>query len=316
MNRDGLESFLAVVANKSISKASKALHITQPTLSTRIRKLEEELEFVLLNRSWGGIELTEEGHFFLPYAVELLGDLQDAAFALTGDNKISNQLLSRIANSKNELRIGINIWLAPVFNHVIIPYMQTHFPHNSFKFITRPTNVLKKLMEYESIHFSIHFENLAKTSYLCEQLLQDEVVFLCHKNDTSLLDSKLANASKLDKKFIVFEHAALTNNLEKVSSVLNKLQDSDYQMVDDVQNMLAFVQSGYGFTMLPRSILYHMNFPRMANIAITPIEDIDLTAPVCFAYREDSHFQEVIGQLKQELQRYVKVMYKEEELSI
>jgi DNA-binding transcriptional LysR family regulator len=51
MNMDGLESFLAVVANKSISNASKALHIKQPTLSTRIRKLEEELDFILLNRS-------------------------------------------------------------------------------------------------------------------------------------------------------------------------------------------------------------------------------------------------------------------------
>ncbi|WP_077304491.1 LysR family transcriptional regulator [Terribacillus halophilus] len=316
MNMDGLESFLAVVANKSISQASKALHITQPTLSTRIRKLEEELDFVLLKRSWGGIELTEEGHFFLPYAVELLGELQDAAFALIGDNKISYQLLSSIADSKNELRIGINIWLAPVFNHVIIPYMQTHFPHISFKFITRPTNVLKKLLEYDSIHFSIHFENLAKTPFLREHLLQDEVVFLCHKNDVPLLDGKLANASKLDKKFIVFEHAALTNNLEKVSSVLSKLQEPDYQMVDDVQNMLAFVESGYGFTTLPRSILYHMNFPRMANIAITSIEDIDLTASICFEYRESGQFQDAINELMQELQRYVKVMYKEEELSI
>jgi DNA-binding transcriptional LysR family regulator len=233
--------------------------------------------------------------------------LQAAAFALTGVNKISYQLpSSSIADSQNELRIGINIWLAPIFNHVILPFMQTHFPHISFKFITRPTNVLKKLLEYDSIHFSIHFENLAKTPFMCEHLLQDEVVFLCHKNDVPLLDGKL----------IAFEHAALTNNLEKVSSVLSKLQEVSYQMVDDVQNMLAFVESGYGFTTLPRSILYHMNFPRMANIAIAPIKDINLTASICFEYREGGHFQEAIDQLKQELQHYVKVMYKEEELSI
>ncbi|MCM3226186.1 LysR family transcriptional regulator [Terribacillus saccharophilus] len=315
MNIDGLESFLSVVSNKSISKASKALHITQPTLSTRIRKLEEELDFVLLKRSWDGIELTEEGYFFLPYAIELLGELQDASFALTGDNKISYQLLSSITAGKDELRIGINIWLAPVFNHIIIPYMQEHFPHIPFKFITRPTNVLKKLLEYDSIQFSIHYENRAKTPFLCEPLLQDELVFLCHKDDAPILDGKLANSNKLDKKLIVFEHAALTNNLDKISSLLGLVQAKDYQMVDDVQNMLAFVESGHGFTVLPRSILYHISEQRMPNIVTLPIDDLNYTASVSLEYRENSQFQEPISGLTKKLKQFVQGMYKEKELS-
>ncbi|MFP7171747.1 LysR family transcriptional regulator [Terribacillus sp. 7520-G] len=315
MNIDGLESFLAVVSNKSISKASKALHITQPTLSTRIRKLEEELDFVLLNRSWDGIELTEEGYFFLPYAIELLGELQDASFALTGDNKLSYQLLSKINAGKNEFRIGINIWLAPVFNHIIIPYMREHFPHIPFKFITRPTNVLKKLLEYGSIQFSVHYENMAKAPFHCEPLLQDEFVIFCHKDDVPVLDGKLSNASKLDKKLIVFEHAALTNNLEKISSLLGLLQAKDYQMVDDVQNMLSFIESGYGYTALPRSILYHISEQRMPNITILPIKDLDLTASIALEYKDNSRFQDAIGGLKNELKHFVQVMYKEKELS-
>ncbi|MFS0562116.1 LysR family transcriptional regulator [Terribacillus sp. 179-K 1B1 HS] len=311
MNIDGLESFLAVVSNKSISKASKALHITQPTLSTRIRKLEEELDFVLLTRSWDGIELTEEGYFFLPYAIELLGELQDASFALTGDNKISYQLLSKINAGKDEFRIGINIWLAPVFNHIIIPYMRENFPHIPFKFITRPTNVLKKLLEYGSIQFSIHYENLAKTPFLCEPLLQDEFVILCHKEDAPILDGKIVNANKLDKKLIVFEHAALTNNLEKISSLLGLLQAKEYQMVDDVQNMFSFIESGYGYTALPRSILYHMSEQRMSNIAIMPIDDLDLTASVALEYQANDRFQDAISGLTNELKRFVQVMYKE-----
>ncbi|MFP7494352.1 LysR family transcriptional regulator [Terribacillus saccharophilus] len=315
MNIDGLESFLAIVSNKSISKASKALHITQPTLSTRIRKLEEELGFILLHRSWDGIELTEEGYFFLPYAIELLGDLRDASFALTGNNRISYQLLSSIAAGKDELRIGINTWLAPVFSSVIIPYLRENFPQTAFKFITRPTNVLKKLLEYNSIHFSIHFDNNAVIPYDHELLLQDEFLIICHKDDVALMDGKLANAAKLDKKLLVFEHAALTNNLDKISTILGQLKAQDYQMVDDVQNMFSFVENGYGYTVLPRSIIYHMSEQRMANIATVPIDDLELTAPVTLEYRQNSLFQEPISGLINELHRFIQDMYKEKELS-
>ncbi|WP_206239294.1 LysR family transcriptional regulator [Novosphingobium terrae] len=60
--------FLAVVDHGSFSRAAAACHVTQPTLSVGIGKLERALENVLLIRSNQRVELTEAGARFLPHA--------------------------------------------------------------------------------------------------------------------------------------------------------------------------------------------------------------------------------------------------------
>lgn len=56
-----MEYFLACAAEKSFVAASLRLGVTQPTLSTSIGKLEEELGFQLFDRGAEGISLTKQG---------------------------------------------------------------------------------------------------------------------------------------------------------------------------------------------------------------------------------------------------------------
>ena len=56
-----LESFNAVVKYKSFTKAAEKLFISQPTISTHIRMLEEELQSRLIIRTTKSIEVTSRG---------------------------------------------------------------------------------------------------------------------------------------------------------------------------------------------------------------------------------------------------------------
>lgn len=56
-----LESFVAVVKYRSFTKAAEKLYISQPTISTHIRALEEELHTRLLIRTTKSIEITSHG---------------------------------------------------------------------------------------------------------------------------------------------------------------------------------------------------------------------------------------------------------------
>lgn len=60
--------FLAVAKFGNIKRASEALHITQPTLTTAIKKLESELNAPLFNRQSKGVELTSFGIKYLDFA--------------------------------------------------------------------------------------------------------------------------------------------------------------------------------------------------------------------------------------------------------
>ena len=71
-----LKSFTAVVENKSFSKAAEKLHSAQPTISTHVRMLEEELNTRLILRTTKTIEVTPQGWEAYKYAVKIL-DLRD-----------------------------------------------------------------------------------------------------------------------------------------------------------------------------------------------------------------------------------------------
>ncbi len=70
-----LQYFLAVAREQSISGAAEALHLSQPTLSTQLKNMEEELGKRLMVRGSKGsrkITLTEEGMILRRRAEEIL----------------------------------------------------------------------------------------------------------------------------------------------------------------------------------------------------------------------------------------------------
>ena len=56
-----LRYLLAIVEHGSMLKASRALDVTQPTLSAMLRNLEAELEVSIFERSSQNLQLTQIG---------------------------------------------------------------------------------------------------------------------------------------------------------------------------------------------------------------------------------------------------------------
>lgn len=70
-----LQYFLAIAREQSIVRAAESLHLSQPTLSTQIKNMEEELGKQLLIRGSKGsrkVTLTEEGMILRKRAEEIL----------------------------------------------------------------------------------------------------------------------------------------------------------------------------------------------------------------------------------------------------
>ena len=79
MEPDQLRAFVAVAEERHFTKAARDLAIAQPSLSKRIRLLEEELGAALFYRMRGNVGLTPAGEALLPWARRILTDLQVAA---------------------------------------------------------------------------------------------------------------------------------------------------------------------------------------------------------------------------------------------
>lgn len=73
-----IAAFVCLAESKTFAEAADKLHITQPALSTSIKKLEEQLGGKLFSRNTRNVSLSIEGKAFLPQAKRLLNDWSNA----------------------------------------------------------------------------------------------------------------------------------------------------------------------------------------------------------------------------------------------
>lgn len=98
-----LRYFLAVAQQGGMRQAARACHITQPSLSTQVQKLEDELGHRLFDRSSRGAELTEAGRSLLPRARKILAELSITLDTVRAD----------VESGRGRLRLGAIPTIAP-----------------------------------------------------------------------------------------------------------------------------------------------------------------------------------------------------------
>jgi len=76
-----LRYFVAVAKEENVSRAALKLHVSQPALSRQIRDLEDEIGFLLLERSAKSVRLTEAGRTFLVESQAVLRRADEAVKA-------------------------------------------------------------------------------------------------------------------------------------------------------------------------------------------------------------------------------------------
>lgn len=74
MELRALEAFVALTETLNFRRAAERLHVTQPALSLRLKRLEDELGFRLLDRTRASVAVSEAGRAFLPHAARVLGE--------------------------------------------------------------------------------------------------------------------------------------------------------------------------------------------------------------------------------------------------
>src|SRR5213080_3389737 len=76
-----LRYFIAVAEAENVSRAALKLHVSQPALSRQIRDLEDDLGFLLLQRTAKSVRLTEAGRVFLAEARAVVQRVADGVAA-------------------------------------------------------------------------------------------------------------------------------------------------------------------------------------------------------------------------------------------
>lgn len=73
-----VQIFVCIAQSHTFAQAAQKMCLSQPALSSAIKKMESQLGGLLFSRTTRKVELSPEGQQFLPVAVRLIGDWQDA----------------------------------------------------------------------------------------------------------------------------------------------------------------------------------------------------------------------------------------------
>ncbi|MFE7131728.1 LysR family transcriptional regulator [Streptomyces sp. NPDC057638] len=87
METPQLDAFVAVVDIGSFTRAAARLNLSQPTITSRVKSLEQGLGVTLLERLPSGVRPTPAGHQLLPYAREIISLTGRARHAITSDGQ-------------------------------------------------------------------------------------------------------------------------------------------------------------------------------------------------------------------------------------
>ena len=99
---------------RNITKAAKRLYITQPSLTEKIKKVENDLNIKLINRQSRGIALTPAGEMLAQYAAQSLADYR--------------KLLEQLSEMQNEEVSGsIRLGCSNVFAKSRLPELLADF---------------------------------------------------------------------------------------------------------------------------------------------------------------------------------------------
>lgn len=142
-----LRSFITLAETLNFSEASKALCLTQSTLSQQIKQLEQELGISLFIRNSHNVILTEAGTELLPYARKTVGDADECRQRMLDLQKVLT----------GSLTIGVTYSFSPILTESIFDFMK-RFNGIRLNVCYKPMAELMEMLRRREVDFVLAFK--------------------------------------------------------------------------------------------------------------------------------------------------------------
>lgn len=182
-----LRYFLAVVREESITKASEALHITQPTLSRQLSQMEAEVGVRLFERGTRKIKLTNEGILLRRRAEEII-QLVD---------KTERELAEQDEQVEGKISIGCGEIAAVQILPELIRTYREKYTRVSFDIFTATADLVKEQMDKGLIDIGLLLEPVDMEKYDFIRLDMKENWVVLMRSDDPLAEKENVTAEDL-----------------------------------------------------------------------------------------------------------------------
>lgn len=136
LNIKDMEWILTIAEEKNMTRAAERLYITQPALSQCLRKVENELETRLLQRTSSGMEWTKAGRIF-----------EEMARKVTSEYGRFEQRIIEIKTAvQTHLTLGIPPRQSTRYSALVLAEMKRLYPDINFKILEIGSDLLEQAL--------------------------------------------------------------------------------------------------------------------------------------------------------------------------
>ncbi len=155
----------AVAETGSFTRAAAREHISQPSLSQQIIKLEQELGTKLFYRFSRSVRLTESGQVFLPRAKQVLRAVASA----------KSEIQEMTATACGALKIGVIPTIAPYLLPRMLPPFSSKFPQVNITITEDITSGLLQKLRENALDMAIVALPVRGGEFISEEILRERL---------------------------------------------------------------------------------------------------------------------------------------------
>jgi DNA-binding transcriptional LysR family regulator len=240
-----MEYFQKVGLMRSITKAAGELHISQPSVTVAIRKLEEELGVPLLDRSQKQIALTPEGQVCLRRTDDILARIRD----------LISEMNDYRSAQKGIIKIGITPIIGAYFFPAALARFQRTHPRVQVAVIEEGSLSLRKRLARGELDLAMMI--ISKTSSHLETVpVAKGQLLACFSRQNPLGNlEKIPFARLRDQPFIMFREDTYSRKMILDECAQNRFTPRIVFSSSQIETVMGMVGHGVGISFLLDTIV-------------------------------------------------------------
>jgi LysR family transcriptional regulator, hydrogen peroxide-inducible genes activator len=241
MNLRDLKYLIALSDHKHFSKAAEACFVSQPTLSTQIKKLETLLEVQLVERNPGQVLLTEVGILIAARARLVLAEVD----AIRDLARLSKE------PDAGTITLGVFPTLGPYWLPHVVPRIVARFPKLKLRLVEEKTETLIEQLANGKIDVAVLAQPVMHEHFDRAELF-DESFVLAVPNVHPLAQKSRVNVTDLapHSLLLLADGHCLREQALSVCALAGT-GESDGFRATSLETLRQMVAAGVGATLLP-----------------------------------------------------------------
>ncbi|MED3874789.1 LysR family transcriptional regulator [Lysinibacillus capsici] len=286
-----LHYFIAVSEQMNFSKASERLHISQPSLSNAIKKLEQEIGSPLLERNTRNLQLTEAGELLFERAKVIVKNME----------VLKIEMDEVIVHGTRDITIGVMESIKHWLPKVIANYKKD-YPHMKIHLvdILGSKRVKKSLKSYKT-HLIITNQLMDDPELEVQTLYEERLVAVLPLHHPLAQKDTLTISDICEEPFIIS-----TEGFQTRRDILTSFEQAGKNIniqfeIERFETAVSLVREHLGVTILPEN---YLQGPTAKTIVKKEIEGLNLSRNVYLVYLKNRHLPLAIRQLLKDIVQF------------